>query len=345
MTIVPILPRLAASDQKTQDPVGLLTESTCEVTRLLRDLVRCDAFCLTAWNPLAETHRHVTLVSDGYSDALLAHVEDEFVRSSEAFAIAHRGDSRALRWRDLRRDWNLRFTETPTAQTYLVPAGYKEGSTMCLRLPDGRYTGTISMSWSTAAGATDERREIIERFRGILSGVCDCLRVPRLMAESIVPNAFALVVSSSGKAGCLPDRSPGPNLGEGGALGQLVCRAMASRLPPRFLWADENGMCHRVVITPCTGDVSLVVEHPLPWPYGLSLREIQVLDLVACGASNPEIAQILFISPRTASTHIEHVLAKTGCASRARLAALAVSEGILLPDVPWRRRGMEAGKR
>jgi DNA-binding CsgD family transcriptional regulator len=69
-----------------------------------------------------------------------------------------------------------------------------------------------------------------------------------------------------------------------------------------------------------------------PWPFGLSLREIQVLNLIADGASNPEIAQRLFISTRTASTHVEHILTKMGCSTRAKLAAVTVAEGLLLLD-------------
>ncbi|WP_224497154.1 LuxR C-terminal-related transcriptional regulator [Bradyrhizobium septentrionale] len=79
------------------------------------------------------------------------------------------------------------------------------------------------------------------------------------------------------------------------------------------------------------------------WPYNLSLREIQILHLVTSGASNPNIAEQLFVSPRTVSTHIEHILAKMGCDSRTRLAALAVSEGLLLAENPSRRSRKLAG--
>jgi DNA-binding NarL/FixJ family response regulator len=64
---------------------------------------------------------------------------------------------------------------------------------------------------------------------------------------------------------------------------------------------------------------------------------------VTSGASNPNIAEQLFVSPRTVSTHIEHILAKMGCDSRTRLAALAVSEGLLLAESPSRRSQKLAG--
>ena len=44
--------------------------------------------------------------------------------------------------------------------------------------------------------------------------------------------------------------------------------------------------------------------------FGLTDREREVLLLLADGRSNPEIAQALFISPKTASVHVSNILAK-----------------------------------
>ena len=46
------------------------------------------------------------------------------------------------------------------------------------------------------------------------------------------------------------------------------------------------------------------------------------------GRSNPEIAAALFVSPRTAETHVTHILAKLGVATRAEAAARAVRAGL-----------------
>ena len=118
---------------------------------------------------------------------------------------------------------------------------------------------------------------------------------------------------------------------------RLLLEKLGPGTPRRFIWPDETGSCHRVAIIPCRSDLVLITEELAPWPYDLSLREIQVLHLVAGGASNPQIAQQLFVSPRTVSTHIEHILAKMGCSSRAQLAAMAMSEGLLLGEAPSRR--------
>jgi DNA-binding NarL/FixJ family response regulator len=55
----------------------------------------------------------------------------------------------------------------------------------------------------------------------------------------------------------------------------------------------------------------------------LTSREHEVLTLVAQGRSNAEIATQLFISPKTASVHVSHIMAKLGASSRTEAAALA----------------------
>ncbi len=62
---------------------------------------------------------------------------------------------------------------------------------------------------------------------------------------------------------------------------------------------------------------------------GLTERELEVLRLVADGRSNSEIAQKLFISRKTASAHVSHILAKLGVSSRVQAAALAHRRGLI----------------
>ena len=58
-------------------------------------------------------------------------------------------------------------------------------------------------------------------------------------------------------------------------------------------------------------------------------RELDVLRLLVAGRSNPQIAEALFISPRTATTHVSNILAKLGVESRTEAAARAIRDGLL----------------
>ncbi|WP_196073253.1 helix-turn-helix transcriptional regulator [Nakamurella alba] len=62
----------------------------------------------------------------------------------------------------------------------------------------------------------------------------------------------------------------------------------------------------------------------------LTPRELEVLALVAAGLSNGAIGKKLFISAKTASVHVSHILAKLGATSRTEAAALARARGLLL---------------
>ena len=53
----------------------------------------------------------------------------------------------------------------------------------------------------------------------------------------------------------------------------------------------------------------------------LTEREQEIAALIAAGASNPEIAQELFLSRKTIERHVSNVLKKVGARNRAELAA------------------------
>lgn len=63
--------------------------------------------------------------------------------------------------------------------------------------------------------------------------------------------------------------------------------------------------------------------------FGLTAREMDVLPLIAEGCTNREIARQLFISEKTASVHVSHILSKLDAENRVRAAAIARRLGLL----------------
>ena len=63
----------------------------------------------------------------------------------------------------------------------------------------------------------------------------------------------------------------------------------------------------------------------------LSARELDVLRLVARGATNRDAAAQLFISEATVKTHLLHIYAKLGVNDRAAAVAMAYETGLLVP--------------
>ena len=61
----------------------------------------------------------------------------------------------------------------------------------------------------------------------------------------------------------------------------------------------------------------------------LSSREIEVLELVAAGRSNTEVAGDLFVSETTVKSHLAHIFTKLGVSSRTAAVSAARTRGIL----------------
>ena len=68
--------------------------------------------------------------------------------------------------------------------------------------------------------------------------------------------------------------------------------------------------------------------------FGLTAREREVLILVADGRSNGEIADELFITRKTASVHVSHILSKLGVSTRVQAAAVAHRRGLIAVSEP-----------
>ena len=101
------------------------------------------------------------------------------------------------------------------------------------------------------------------------------------------------------------DRGSGPDFSE---RDLLVLRLLRPHLHEVYLDAERR-------------------RHGIPH---LSRREKEVLQLVAQGFSNADIARILFISPATVAKHMEHIFDRTGVRTRSAAAALALPSALSL---------------
>jgi DNA-binding NarL/FixJ family response regulator len=64
-------------------------------------------------------------------------------------------------------------------------------------------------------------------------------------------------------------------------------------------------------------------------PSGLTRREHEVLMLLTEGLTDREIAERLFVSPKTAGHHVSSILGKLGVRTRTEAATTAISMGLL----------------
>lgn len=115
------------------------------------------------------------------------------------------------------------------------------------------------MKWTTSAGATDEPKDITQRFRPILVEVCDRLRTPPLLAEGVAPNSFALVISSSGAAFNLLARAAGRQLGDGGANCSRKCLGPG----PRDASCGAMTAANAITSQPCQHTMVVVTEEQI----------------------------------------------------------------------------------
>jgi DNA-binding NarL/FixJ family response regulator len=123
---------------------------------------------------------------------------------------------------------------------------------------------------------------------------------------------------------------------EAGAAGFLI----KDTPPVHLIEAVRAAVTGGAVISPATTRrlvdhlvaARLLLDRPVPAELDvLTAREREVLELVALGSSNREIAARLTISELTAKTHVSRVLTKLRVPNRGQAAALAYRAGLVTP--------------
>jgi DNA-binding NarL/FixJ family response regulator len=96
------------------------------------------------------------------------------------------------------------------------------------------------------------------------------------------------------------------------------------------LCAEIEGLARRGRLNLRTNAaVPITSEQPSPLTQlGLTAREQEVLALVATGLTNRQIAETLFISPKTATLHVSNILSKLGVTNRVAAATIAHRLGV-----------------
>ncbi|NNN30072.1 response regulator transcription factor [Streptomyces sp. S3(2020)] len=318
--------------------IGMLTRerdtaSACaQALRELAEALPLDAATLLTIDPLTGTH--VQVAGIGYTAVASEALAAEFVatqwyanvvRQSLPPSITEDAEDTA--------DGGQRFRNGWFYAERVRPAGFRDALSGALR-HHGRLVGLITLSVEGPDRYDSEARHLLASVLPALGTLADpTARVGELY--DLPAEADASLVTAEGAVG-LPGRGHAQVL-EDAEFASLVGAFLGSDgLRLRFLW-PVGRRWYRVVLHRCTTGsprtrrAVLVSETPTELPYGLSPRELEVLTRAARGQTNQAIAQALFLSPRTVHSHVEHLLRKTGCASRAEATALCVRDGVLRP--------------
>ncbi len=306
-------------------------ERAVAVLAALREVVPFDHAALSFVDPLDGQRR--LLANDGYDESLLDHLNgpdfDEEIRSLDMHLTGQ-----AVCMRDVPGD----ALAVRTIAERLVPAGYSEGLTMCLRTADGRETGLLNLSTADPDHPSDTERELVQALGATLANVVDPTQSARFLLSLIEPGAFAIALSRAGDVVRLAGVPGHVLLAEGAQLPRHAhsLTERDGRRHTRFLWPADDRRWHRISVIPCRADgiegcdavvtiaaETLVIE--------LTRRELEVLTMLTSGWSNAEIGSRLWISPRTVGTYVEQVLGKLGVPTRAAAAARAVADGLIVP--------------
>jgi DNA-binding CsgD family transcriptional regulator/tetratricopeptide (TPR) repeat protein len=111
----------------------------------------------------------------------------------------------------------------------------------------------------------------------------------------------------------------------------LAAHAVAADLGAQVLLVELEALARRARIALPDGEAQAPGADAEPVAgedLGLTARELEVLEHVANGETNREIAEALFISVRTAGVHVSHILGKLGASNRAEAAAIAHRLGL-----------------
>jgi HD-GYP domain-containing protein (c-di-GMP phosphodiesterase class II) len=144
---------------------------------------------------------------------------------------------------------------------------------------------------------------------------------PRGLSGDAISSAGRILAAADSYHARTEDRPYRPAMSAADAAAELRAEVAAGRLDGAAADAVLRAAGHRV-------------RRRREWPAGLTAREVEIVRLLARGLTAKAIAQRLVISPKTASSHIEHIYAKTGASNRAQLSYFAMKHGLMADSLP-----------
>lgn len=311
-----IASRSTSQQERAQDILDALHQV---VPHVAAEIVMLDPF---------DGDSHV-LASTGYSDQVLADLHStEFHELMRYLDLPDTG--RPVRMKDLPGD----PLDNWAVSDVLIPAGYREGMTMCLRTSDGRFTGVLNLSTDSAEHPSDLARDVIASLCTSLGNLTDPTQGTRWIQMLLGAGSRVIGLDAAGSTVAIPGATGHRLLATDSDLIRVARKSSVRGSWSSFVWPDEDEWL-RVRVVPCRPEepITTVVSVDSVDLGPLTRRELEVLTLAAEGLSNQEIGDALIISSRTVANHVEHILDKLEAPNRAAAAAYALREGIIMGRV------------
>ncbi|MGK5627859.1 LuxR C-terminal-related transcriptional regulator [Streptomyces sp. URMC 123] len=297
------------------------------VLTALSAVIDHDHASLSRWDPLRR--RHLTLAGT-YPAGVTRYIENRLHDDPGFSLIRHAADTTRW-WRDV--PGPVRRTSRGFHEV-LQPLGVEDGVAQCLFAADGRYVGILNVSTTRAPCDRPAVRAVMTLLGECLAAVADPLLGPRSSGgpsgpgDAVSGSCTVFVPDGGSAAPVVVSGEPLPGLTEPGSpLAAILRRAVARREAPATVLVPYRRWTLELRLTRQDAG-TVVVCRTVARPSALSPRELEVLAELTQGRTNREIAERLFLSPRTVATHIEHILAKLDVPNRAAAAGRAVAWGL-----------------
>lgn len=308
---------------------GTVDQRVAALLEVLRRLVPFQAACFYLMD---EAGRPLRLLSEGYDEAVRGYMVSP-AHTAEIELIGYTRNARPIRVQDL----PVPAEQVRSWVEYLRPAGFREGVGVGLFTPDGRHLGLFGLNTDHKGHPTEAARDLIGMLAPVLANAVDPLRSTVEAARMVRDAIGGVVLTSTGETRPLPGLAAHPVLMASSAARTAAEQLARKHIHGSFLCPlpDAEGYL-RVTVLACPHGLAgrwaaAVVVSPPGDTHGLTHRELQVAGLLIEGWGNARIAAALFVAERTVATHVEHILAKLGVASRALAAARALRSGTYIP--------------